>query len=126
MAVDVIPADVRAFVLQYIDSIAQLEALLLMRANPQDSWNPARIAKRLYIGERDAEAVLSRLCGNGLVADAGGTYRYEPQTPSRRELVDRLADTYARHLIPVTNLIHDKQRGIREFADAFRIRRERS
>jgi hypothetical protein len=48
--------------------------------------------------------------------------------PLRRDVVDRLADAYARHLIPITNLIHDKQRRIREFADAFRIRtgRERS
>jgi hypothetical protein len=126
MADDVIPVDLRNFVLQHIDSIAQLEALLLLRANPRENWTLASIAKRLYMGENDVEVALSRVCRAGLVIDSGGTYRYEPQMPASRELVDRLADAYARHLIPITNLIHDKQREIREFANAFRIRRERS
>jgi hypothetical protein len=41
-------------------------------------------------------------------------------------MVDRLAHTYSRHLIQVTNLIHTKPRRLREFADAFKIRKERS
>jgi hypothetical protein len=40
-------------------------------------------------------------------------------------MVDRLADAYARHLIPVTNLIHGKPRRLREFSDAFKIRKDR-
>jgi hypothetical protein len=40
-------------------------------------------------------------------------------------MIARLADVYARHLIPVTNLIHSKPRRIREFADAFKLRKDR-
>lgn len=40
--------------------------------------------------------------------------------------VGRLEALYRTHLIPITNMIHAKPRRIREFADAFRFRKERS
>jgi hypothetical protein len=54
-----------------------------------------------------------------------GVYRYDGATPKQRSLVDRLAALYSRHLISVTKLIHAKPRRIRQFADAFRLRKER-
>ena len=42
------------------------------------------------------------------------------------DLVGRLARFYGTHLIPVTNLIHGKPVSrIREFADAFKLRKDR-
>jgi hypothetical protein len=41
-----IPADLRDFILRYIDSVAHLEALLLLRANAETSWDTATIARR--------------------------------------------------------------------------------
>lgn len=125
MAGDGIPADIRDFILQYIDSIAQLEALLLLRANPGERWDLASIAKRLYTNERDVEPALARLCADRLLVFNDGIYRYGPEQEDRRLVVDRLAAIYARQLIRVTNMIHAKQRRIREFADAFRFRRDR-
>ncbi len=51
-------------------------------------------------------------------------YRYECASEARQK-VDRLASVYSRHLIPVTNMIHAKPRRIREFADAFKFRKDR-
>jgi hypothetical protein len=82
------------------------------------------IAKGLYTTEQEIAGALARLCADGLVACADGIFRYECD-PDTREKVDRLADTYARQLIPVTNMIHTKPRRIREFADAFRFRKDR-
>jgi hypothetical protein len=40
-------------------------------------------------------------------------------------MVDRLAELYSKYLIPVTHLIHSKpQTRVREFADAFKLRKE--
>lgn len=41
MAGDLIPDDVREFVIRHIESVAQLEALLLLRANPDRAWDVA-------------------------------------------------------------------------------------
>jgi len=54
-----------------------------------------------------------------------GLYRYECATEELRSAVDRVSIAYSRHLIPITNMIHAKPRRIRQFAEAFRIRKDR-
>jgi len=65
MVDDIIPEDVKQFILERIDSIAQLEALLLLRDSPQVDWTANAVAKRLYIGEQEARVILQRLCADG-------------------------------------------------------------
>jgi hypothetical protein len=48
MTDELVPDDVRDFILRHIDSVAQLEALLLLRANPDEDWDAPKTAKRLY------------------------------------------------------------------------------
>jgi precorrin isomerase len=124
MADDIVPDDVRDFIQRHIDSVAQLEALLLLRANPDTQWSVAAAAKRLYAAETQIADVLARLCADGFLSYKDDTYRYNCGL-AERERVDRLAAVYARHLIPITNMIHAKPRRIREFADAFKFRKER-
>ena len=120
-----IPADLRDFILRYIDSVAHLEALLLLRANAQAPWDIATTARRLYTTEQQAGDVLDRLCADGLLHRESGIYRYDGQATEHSAMIDRLADAHARQLIPITNLIHSKPRRIREFADAFKFRKGR-
>ena len=125
MADDILPGDLRDFISRYIDSIAELEALLLLRANSGEAWDAAKVAQRLYASEQDTAEVLARLCADELLSCEGGLYRYSGATPELARLVDRLAEAYAQHLIPVTNMIHAKPRRIRQFADAFKFRKDR-
>jgi hypothetical protein len=125
MTDELIPGEARDFILRHIDSVAQLEALLLLRANAQAGWSVGETAKRLYTGEREIAEVLTRLRSDGFLTITGETYRYDCATPELRELVNRVADVYARHLIPITNMIHAKPRRIREFADAFKLRKDK-
>lgn len=117
------PEELRAFIIRYIDSIAQLEALLLLRNNPADNWDVAKTAARLYTSEAEAEAVLTHLAEAGFLARDGHNVKYSPADDELARLVDELAEAYARQLIPVTNLIHAKHRRIRQFADAFKFRK---
>ena len=123
-----IPDDIRQFILTSIDSIAQLEALLLLRASPQEKWGVSAVAKRLYITEQETNSLLANLCEQGLVSASGpesGEYVYQPQSTHLAQMVDRVAELYTKHLVPVTNLIHSKPRTrIQEFADAFRLRKD--
>lgn len=125
MADELIPEDLRDFILGHIDSIAQLEALLLLRRNPDETWTTATAAQRLYISETEAMGALQHLCTNGLLSCSDDRYRFTGQSDEHSRMLDRLADAYARHLIPVTNLIHGKPRRLREFSDAFKIRKDR-
>ena len=120
------PSNIRQFILRSIDSVAQLEALLLLRANPQQKWDISSVAKRLYITEQETASLLANLCEQGLVVlKELGEYAYQPASTDLTQLVDSLAEIYTRHLVPVTNLIHSKPRTrMQEFADAFRIRKD--
>ena len=124
MAEDLIPEDVSDFVINHIDSIAHLEALLLLRGNPDESWTADNTARRLYISERETANVLSRLCSLGFLMVEDEVFRYACKDPELENMVGRLETLYARHLIPVTNLIHTKPSRIREFADAFKLRKD--
>jgi hypothetical protein len=122
-----IPKDLEQFILDKIDSVAQLEALLLMRTNADQEWRAATLAKRLYISENETAAILMVLAGQGfLEADADKlSFRYGPNSPKLRVMLDRLAELYAKQLVPVTNLIHSKPKSrVQEFADAFRFRKD--
>jgi hypothetical protein len=125
MTDEVIPADIKNFIARHIDSVIQLEALLLLRACPDETWTLSAMAKRLYVTEQEVAEVLVLLCHDGLLSVNERVYRYSGGTPEQQELVDRLSTLYSRQLIPVTNVIHAKPRRIRQFADAFRFRKDR-
>lgn len=124
-----IPEDLRRFVLSAIPSVPFLEALLLLRGDTACAWNAACVAARLYVRERAAHALLEQLCQAGMAeqydaADAPA-WRYRPASAATRELIDRLAELYARQLVQVTTLIHAKlDRKAQQFANAFTWRKE--
>jgi len=124
MADESIPDDVREFIMRNIDSIAQLEALLLLREHPTGTWTVASVAKRLYTSEQDIAEVLQRLADDGFLAVQDGAYRFSCKMPEQETAVHRMAETYRRQLIPVTNMIHSKPRRIRQFADAFKFKKD--
>jgi hypothetical protein len=78
MPSDQIPDEVRDFVARYIDLIAELETLLLVRRERAALWNAARIGERLYIAESAASDLLAKLAGDGLIAHDPTGYRYGP------------------------------------------------
>lgn len=123
----VIPEDVRGFIARNIDSIAQLEGLLLLRANPEALYNVATIAERLYISDAESEWLLQNLYGNGLIGQSKSSeYFYQPQSPELAAMVEKLSDIHSRYLLAVTHFIHSKSKSrVQEFANAFRIRKDK-
>ncbi|HKQ44214.1 MAG TPA: hypothetical protein VJS47_02365 [Rhizomicrobium sp.] len=124
MPSELIPADVRQFILDHIDSVSELEALLLLRKYADQDWSVQGVSGRIYLDEAAAVQILARLTACGLCVASEGVYRYGSAS-HQAEIVDRLAELYARFLIPVTNLIHNKPARIQQFADAFRFRKDK-
>jgi hypothetical protein len=125
----VVPLEVQQFVLGRIGSIAQLEALIMMRNAPDTWWASSSLAERLYISERACRTELDALKEQGLVlgrqADIGWQFRYAPSTGELREFVDRLVYYYAKHLVVISNLIHSKPRTrLHEFSEAFSLKKK--
>jgi hypothetical protein len=124
MVSDLIPDDVRRFVLTSIASVPHLEALLLLRATP-GAWPVSRVADRLYISEKAAERLLLDLCGSGLLSCHEDIYEYQPETSAIGDTVSEVARTYSQNLVAMTNLIHSSvERKAHQFADAFNFRKK--
>jgi len=120
-----IPVDVREYILNSIDSIAQFEAMLLLRTCPGEPWDVLKMAQRLYISEPEVSEALMHLVEGRVVSFEKGLFSYRP-APEIHDLIERAIATYRRHLIPVTNLIHSKpsRSRLHQFADAFKFRRD--
>lgn len=126
MTASALPADLRRFILTSIPSVPYLEAVLLLRLEPERAWDAAQLARRLYVSERIGLELVEQLRGAGMTvaAEQPGALRYGP-TDELRALVDRLAQAYAHDLVTVTGLIHSRiDRRAQQFADAFRFRKE--
>lgn len=121
-----IPDDIREFIFQRINSIAELEALLLLWRDPGQDWDVASLAQRLYITEDDVRRVLRQLKAQNLVEERDGYYRYWRSSEALGMIVDQLAQLYVTRLIPITSLVHSKSSSrIQEFADAFVLRKDK-
>jgi DNA-binding IclR family transcriptional regulator len=120
--------DVDQFLLDRIDMVPHLEALLLLWNRRPNSWSVDHMAKALFLPSESTKSILDDLVRLRLVASAEGTpdnYRYEPE-PGRDRLLAAVDTTYRRELIRITRLIHSKpSAAIREFARAFRLKQDR-
>lgn len=118
-----IPREVERFIAERIDSVALLEALLLVRAAPERSWTPDDVARALVTRSDHAGALLGQLAGEGLLETDGAAYRYAPGDLSRD--VDALAECHATRRPTVIGLIFAPRHSDAEaLADAFRLRRK--
>lgn len=124
-----LPEDIRRFILTSVPSVPYLEAILLLRTDPDVGWDVRRLASRLYVAERQAAEVLSALAAAGIAQseEQGDTalFRYAPATAELRERLDALAQAYLANLVGVTDLIHARiDKRAQQFADAFRLRKD--
>ncbi|HYD80313.1 MAG TPA: hypothetical protein VEC06_10930 [Paucimonas sp.] len=123
-----IPDDVARFILLGIPSVPYLEAILLLRRERGVAWDAKRVAQRLYLTEKAAQALLIELHTAGLadcVYGQANLYRYRPKSEELGEMIDRLEQAYAGNLIDVTNLIHSRtNKKAQQFADAFIWRKD--
>ena len=125
MSDEFLPDDVRRFILGHIDSIIQLEALLLLHKYPKQNWTIEAVANRLYVDRSAVGDVLAQLASDGLCICGDQFFRYGPSSAEQAATIDRLSDAHAQYLIAVTNLVHGKPARIQKFADAFRLRKDK-
>lgn len=115
------------FLLDQIDTVPHLEALLLLWNRRPKSWAVEEMAKELYLAPAPTQAILDDLVRQGLIVLTPDfeTYRYG-SNPERDRLVGSVDSTYRRELIRITRLIHSKpSSAVRAFAQAFRLKKDR-
>jgi len=123
-----VPAHVLRFLEESIDTVPQLETLLMMSESPDRSWLIGDVASRNYITEQRATDTLNALHRRGLVSSEESPlrFRFSPATDDIRAAIADLARCYQRNLSRITTLIHAKpSASVKEFARAFDLKKDR-
>lgn len=124
MAETGVPTPVRRFIGRHIESVEQLEVLLLLRGAADKDWTAAEAARALVIQPDSAADWLAKLNSHGLLAREGGSFRYDPAGAETERTIDGLAESYAKYRVAVIGLIFSKpSERVTVFSDAFRFRK---
>ena len=134
------PPNVRAFVAAHIDSVVQLEVLLLLFGSPDHARTAEEIARELRIDPAWVQSQLEQLCTRGLLncedSTSSPAYQYKPRTAELQDAVAGLAKAYNDRRVTVISLIYSKPPApppatepsgsdpLKSFADAFRLRKD--
>ena len=122
-----LPEDVHHFLHQHIESVEQLEVLLLLWRTPERGWTSDEVATAVYSHPSSVVRRLALLLGQGLLREREpGCYQYAPRTAGLHDTVTRLDHVYRERRVAVITLIASKPiESVRAFSDAFRIRRKK-
>jgi hypothetical protein len=129
-----IPEALRRFLAGRIDSLEALEALLLLRRNPDRVWDEDGVAEALHVPRSLAADALEALARAGLCEySTTGTIaaRYRPSTKEMSDHIDELLRHYDSNRIGLVNAMNENaieriRRGmLRAFADAFLFKHDR-
>jgi hypothetical protein len=124
-----LPDELKSFLLQYIDSASLLEVLLLMQQHPDREWTAAEVLKELRSSEHSVAQQLEGLHRRKLIRKSGDpaekqTYRYFPTPAELAKTIDLLAKSRNTFSARIIHFIYNKSiEQIREFSEAFRIRK---
>lgn len=118
-------SEVDRFVLDEIDSVPHLEALMLVWNHRPKAWSAEEMSRALYIPKDRAEQILRDLVQRRMLGISSGdldcyVYQADAQIDAILEATDQV---YRKELVRLSTLIHSKgSQAMREFARAFRFR----
>ena len=116
--------EVDRFILDEIDSVPHLEALLILWHDPAKPRPVEELAALLYLPHDRTRQILDDLRQRSLVLSAEKGWSYNPAQP-RDSLMEQLDKTWRRELVRLSTMIHSKASpAVREFARAFRFKKD--
>jgi hypothetical protein len=115
--------DVDQFIVDEIETVPHLEALLLLWNSRPREWPLEELSKSLYLPEVATRLIVADLEQRGLVAP-GAANAFAYRSSERDTLIDTLEKTYRHQVVRISNMIHSKPAAsLREFARAFRVKK---
>ncbi|APR86408.1 Hypothetical protein A7982_11757 [Minicystis rosea] len=107
-----IPDSVRRFLRSHIDSVEQLEVLLLLRSASSHEWSVEEVNRALKSSETSIRDRLAVLVRHGFLTtrEEGGhrLHRYQPAGAMETAAIDGLAAAYRERRLAVIDLIYAK------------------
>lgn len=121
---DLIRRSVDRFILEAIDTVPHLEALLLLWNSKPNQWSGAEMSKALYISVERSQGILEDLHVRQLIAKDSDRYFYNSE-PNRDSILENVDSIYRHEIVRISTMIHSKApSAVREFARAFRLKKD--
>lgn len=119
---------VLAFMAEHVQSLEELRLLMAVIQSPDRWWDAAAAARELGTSAAAARRVLDRLAAHNLLdirITGDVRYQFRPGTEDLRQAALTAAEAYRSNPLALAQLVTAAAaRRIRDFADAFRIRRD--
>ena len=116
------------FLSEHVSNVEQLQLLLSVVQAEDRWWDAASVARELGITTRQAHAALDHLAKHNLLdirITGDVRYQFRPGNDELRAAADACVDEFRRRPVQILEVLTGAtRRSIRDFADAFRIRRD--
>lgn len=106
-----LPQHVNQFLEEHIDSVEQLEALILLSEEPGRAWTATEVSERLRTSRGSVLIRLTALVEGGLLQQRGDTFAYLTTGATDRQVRD-LAACFKSHRVAVIQAIFTTERGL--------------
>lgn len=117
------------FILAEIDSVPHLEALLLLFNSRPKAWSIDEMGQSLYVRNEVALKILDSLVQRNLIAAVPRTsemFFYKEDDEYKNRLMEDVDAVYRKEVVRISSMIHSKApAGLRDFARAFRIKKDK-
>jgi hypothetical protein len=124
-SVDDLPPDVRHFLGRCVETVEQLEIILLLQRHAERSWDAAEAGEALGLDHRDVAHHLEALGGRDLLDVRLGDhvrYRFSPGSSGAAAAARRVADAYRVNRGAVLAFVTARRhRSLKDFSDAFKL-----
>lgn len=125
MANNPLTNELQQFMARYIHSVEQLEILRYLSENQDRSWPESEVFKIIQSSHASVTANLRHFVDEGiLVQDSQETYRFAPSSPELARMALELVESYRIRRVTVVEALYlMPPDAVRQFADAFRLRK---
>lgn len=122
-----ISENVRQFIFSYIDSVEQLEVLLLLRSRPGEIFTARKVAEEMRSTDASVSIRLSSLVNAGMIeGDSTQGFKYLPKNEELTQVLTDLSEAYRVLRHRVLELIFSPMKKARNFANAFVVSKPKS
>jgi len=122
------PESMRRFIRQYIESVEQLEILLLVSRNPQRGWTVEDVNKTIKSNPNSVAERMKTLKALGFFSfnEESGDYRFSPHPSELAQRVNELDQLYETWRVRVIETIFSGPgKQAQHFADSFKLKKDK-
>jgi len=127
MAESELSGELQPFIAEHIESLEKLEVLLLLHGNPATVWSAQDVYQAIQSSQLSVARRLRELIAQGFLAEVSkDQFQFRPKNKELSAMVDLLKTEYQVRRIRVIEAIFSKStEKMRQFADAFKIRKDK-